>query len=738
MSQNLFNKIPIIDLSNINPNKILEFSYNYELLKYVLTALINNQQNLNGDINKLKLAHFQQQKYCGELESQIIEIKIENESSPEELDKLYKQKNAIESKNKQFNNELEEFIKQNNEQIPSKEIKVYTMKEAKHIVKKEIQEQDFNFGMLNQENETEKTVDKDNKEIKDTKDTKEIKTDIKTEEKEKEKKEKKEEIPKDDLVNKKMLEDINKKIELLYPDITSLKSSIQSLQKDFSNLKTTTTEQSKQNIEKNIPKLVEDLLNNKITTIKKSINNDINQVREKLNVLDYNTEEKLTKLTKDTKNLESINEQFEKNLGQIKVVYDKLKNNLSSNAEKLTNTVTPLAFANSRKELEQKIEAEKKLLSIEILDLQNVVSSLKTQVIDHLNDFRDRDNIAHIMKLIETMSGNIRILLDYKKITEEKEKRKAIIDSNKFVKPETFNEGINNLKKLIDNFKKDFSELRIDMASIRENDLNMKASLKDLKGLEDSIFEKMEKLKDIIKNNFVEKNMLVKNLKYIEFQTKHLIEENKKVDKQENWLLAKKPFNGHLCASCEAYIGELKQATNSNFVNWNRIPIKGVGDLEKRIFRINAGFSKVVQMVNQDNKNDKNDRAKSNSSHMSKEDRYCSSTGRKERRKILNLNKGKKDRKIVPSRSYAAIEEFDLGKSLPKILLKNKMGSGGYTTQNKNYTSLKNSTSNIDIRGRDEFYENLKDMEESQQNIDSNPKIKKIFKKKGYSPEKTD
>ena len=267
MSQNLFNKKPIIDLSNINPNKILEFSYNYELLKYILTALINNQQNLNGDINKLKLAHFQQQKYCGELESQIIEIKIENESSPEELDKLYKQKNAIESKNKQFNNELEEFIKQNNEQIPSKEIKVYTMKEAKYIVKKEIQDQDFNFGMVNQENETEKTVDKDNKEIKDTKDTKEIKTDIKTEEKEKEKKEKKEEIPKDDLVNKKMLEDINKKIELLYPDITSLKSSIQSLQKDFSNLKTTTTEQSKQNIEKNIPKLVEDLLNNKITMI---------------------------------------------------------------------------------------------------------------------------------------------------------------------------------------------------------------------------------------------------------------------------------------------------------------------------------------------------------------------------------------------------------------------------------------------------------------------------------------
>ena len=237
---------------------------------------------------------------------------------------------------------------------------------------------------------------------------------------------------------------------------------------------------------------------------------------------------------------------------------------------------------------------------------------------------------------------------------------------------------------MIENIKKDFSELRIDMASIRENDLKTKASFKDLKGLEDSIFEKMKKMKDIIKNNFVEKNMLVKNLKYIEFQTKNLIEENKKVDKQENWLLAKKPFNGHLCASCEAYIGELKQATNSNFVNWNKYPMKGVGELEKRLFRINAGFSKVLQMVNQDNKND---RSKSNSSYISKEDRNSASTGRQEKRKILNLNKGKTDRRIVPSRSYAAIEEFDMGKSLPKILFKNKIGSGGgYSTQNKNYT----------------------------------------------------
>ena len=84
----------------------------------------------------------------------------------------------------------------------------------------------------------------------------------------------------------------------------------------------------------------------------------------------------------------------------------------------------------------------------------------------------------------------------------------------------------------------------------------------------------METLKETIKDKSVEKNMLIKNLKYLELQAKQLIEENKKSDKPENWLLAKKPFNGHLCASCEAYLGDLKPITNSKYIAWNKYPAK--------------------------------------------------------------------------------------------------------------------------------------------------------------------
>ena len=68
---------------------------------------------------------------------------------------------------------------------------------------------------------------------------------------------------------------------------------------------------------------------------------------------------------------------------------------------------------------------------------------------------------------------------------------------------------------------------------------------------------------------------------------------------------------------------------------------------------------------------------------------------------------------------------------------KNKV-SGNFTTQNKNFNTIRSSANNSGVNRRDEFYENLKDLEEIQQYMDERPKITKIYKKKGYSQEKTE
>ena len=720
MSKENINQIPLIDLSNFNPNKVIDFSFNYELLKYVLSALINNQQNFNNELSNLKLDNIKQKKYSIKLASEIIELKLQKALSPEDLDKLNVKKKEINSLSEQYDKDLETYLNQINSQTSKKEIKIYQMKKFETDNKNEVSEKDNNSETSEKINDTKKKVDNiDNKDRK-----------------RKESKNKKEETSKEKLDGeyKNIIDDINKKMESLNKDLTNTKSTLQTLQKDLFSFRTNTLGQNKENIEKKIPQMIDEAFNNKISPVQRNLTFELNQIKYNVTGLEKKYEEKINKLNEDTKNLDTtINEKLGADFEFIKKGYEKIKNSLSLNSEKLSNAVTPLAFSKARREIEEKIEEEKKALNIAILEVKNATNSLTNQLIDHLNDSRNSDNIAYLMKKTDTMNGNITKLLDFKKITEDKDKRKAVVDNSKYVKPETFNEGINNLKKMIENSKKEFTEIRFDIAAIREDELINKASLKDLKSLEDKIFERMEKLKDIIKENFVEKNMFVKNLKYLEFQTKNLIEENKKVEKADNWLLAKKAINPHLCASCDTYLGDLKPVTNSNFVGWNRFPLN---ESARKIFKVNGGFSKVMNLVNQDITAE---RSKSNSENVSKE-RNSSSEDGKLKNKIFNTNKGTREKILIPSKSYSRLDEIDNGKNLPKIFLKNKNRMGeNNTTQNKNYNLIKSSYNNIETVKKDEFYSNLKDLDEVPKSYDdNNPKITKIYKRKGYSPEKTD
>lgn len=61
----------------------------------------------------------------------------------------------------------------------------------------------------------------------------------------------------------------------------------------------------------------------------------------------------------------------------------------------------------------------------------------------------------------------------------------------------------------------------------------------------------------------------------------------KKAEKGDNWLLAKKPFGGNSCASCEAYIGDLKES--HEHIAWNKMK-----ESTERLYRLGTGFSKIL------------------------------------------------------------------------------------------------------------------------------------------------
>ena len=791
------NEPQLIDLSNVNPNKMLEMSLNFELLKYVITSLIHNQQNMGKEISNLKLSSLKQTLHSLELELSIKDMNLQKDLSPEEKEELLKQKDELKSKIDKIKKEIESLTKENEEEQNKRKIPIYNMDKANmendndefneeekkiEIEQKDKKEKEKYEKENKKENEKDTDINKDN-EIKNNEEDKDYKTDnnegkdeIKkepeTSEKEQnvEKEEKTQEnqppVPKGEDTKsdekekekeKNKYEDLHKQLQLIVGELKNVKSKQQTLDKDFSLFKQNVTEKIKSKLENEIPSMLDNAFEKKMALIQKNFNKNIDKINEELNSLNENYDQRLTDLNNNIlKELSLKEEMNNQEIEQIKNKYRSLKENLAITNEKLMNMITTLTFNNLKNELNDKIESEKKITNLDISILKNSLNALKAQITEHLDDTRDHDNLIIVMKTMETSTANLKKLLEFKKIFEEKDKRKAIVDTHKFVRQEGFNEAISNIHKSIDSNRKEFSEIRLDIDCLRTKDLNIKANLRDLKNLEDTVLAKMETLKELIRDKYVEKTMLVKNLKYLELQTKQLIEETKKNEKQENWLLAKKPFNGHLCASCEAYIGDLKPNTNSKYVAWNKYPIKDPID---KVFRINAGFSKVLQMVhNQDNNNE---RAKSNSLNNSKEERNNSSAEieRKKHNYKSGRNSQGKDKNKSQNNYSTQFDDYELAGTLPRISVKknNNMSSVNVFSEETNKSSITNSnigskigqnnksynTSKISSNAAfkksrslvDDFDTNVKNNNELNNNDDNKevqkPKITKIYKKKG-------
>ena len=796
------NEPQLIDLSNVNPNKMLEMSLNFELLKYVITSLIHNQQNMGKEISNLKLSSLKQTLHSLELELSIKDMNLQKDLSPEEKEKLLKQKDELKSKIDKIKREIESLTKENEEEQNKRKIPIYNMDKANmendndefneeekkiEIEQKDKKEKEKYEKENKKENEKDTDINKDN-EIKNKEEDKDYKTDnnegkdeIKKEPEtsEKEQKVEKEEktqenqppVPKgadtksdekEKEKEKNKYEDLHKQLQLIVGELKNVKSKQQTLDKDFSLFKQNVTEKIKSKLENDIPSMLDNAFEKKMALIQKNFNKNIDKINEDMNSLNENYDQRLTDLNNNIlKELSLKEEMNNQEIEQIKNKCRSLKENLAITNEKLMNMITTLTFNNLKNELNDKIESEKKITNLDISILKNSLNALKAQITEHLDDTRDHDNLIIVMKTMETSTANLKKLLEFKKIFEEKDKRKAIVDTHKFVRQEGFNEAISNIHKSIDSNRKEFSEIRLDIDCLRTKDLNIKANLRDLKNLEDTVLAKMETLKELIRDKYVEKTMLVKNLKYLELQTKQLIEETKKNEKQENWLLAKKPFNGHLCASCEAYIGDLKPNTNSKYVAWNKYPIKDPID---KVFRINAGFSKVLQMVhNQDNNNE---RAKSNSLNNSKEERNNSSAEieRKKHNYKSGRNSQGKDKNKSQNNYSTQFDDYELAGTLPRISVKknNNMSSVNVFSEETNKSSITNSnigskigqnnksynTSKISSNAAfkksrslvDDFDTNVKNNNELNNNDDNKevqkPKITKIYKKKGDSPDK--
>ena len=349
---------------------------------------------------------------------------------------------------------------------------------------------------------------------------------------------------------------------------------------------------------------------NDITTLKEIIDNSVSKA-DLLKLLNEQ-EQKM----KDLLLQKSGNKEFPTNntelMEQLNNISDDLKSYVNKNIEDsehfLKNYISNLKIEEIMKQIQQirqcldnKLNKENLgVINLKIEEIENIQDNYKLQMEDLKNDITTcNDKCLKTVRMIEylraqLLNSNKENKEENENKNKENEKNYIDIDLSLFTTKIIFDEEINKIYKRIEKILGIQAENSRSIQDIEEK-IKYLASENDLTNIEQYLINLIDdyKLKDTKK--FVDKSEYRKSLKYIEIQIKHLNDITSTKD-NDNWLLAKKPINNYICASCEAYLGDLKN--KDEFLPWNKIPARG--DNVNKKYRLGHGFSKMLKMINAD------------------------------------------------------------------------------------------------------------------------------------------
>ena len=240
-----------------------------------------------------------------------------------------------------------------------------------------------------------------------------------------------------------------------------------------------------------------------------------------------------------------------------------------------------------------KLNQTKKQKTLNLMEINEKLNELNNNKIN-IADFNSRHKILSeklsytelkIAKLISTLFGDkIENVEDLKTKNRLTFVTKEEFDKNRTKNDEEITkiwEEINKLKLISD---------EIDLL------LKEKASLKDLESMQLLILQKIEEL-------FMQQNKKFNHnssiIQILQDQFKKLLELlSRKEEEKESLLIRGKPISGYSCASCETYIGDLKNDPNNRYVHWNKFPEKNYKD--EQFYKVHNGYSRLLQMINFD------------------------------------------------------------------------------------------------------------------------------------------
>lgn len=721
------------NLQNISDlNDLFQRTYEFDIFKYVSRGLIKSQQNYETKLTELKLENLKTKKELSLLKDEIELLKgninkpiQENKNEKNNLDiDIQNLTDELENK-KQNNKNLGKFdtnkegynnINYNLENNSSKNRKRRNGTNSDFIKDEHMNSNDIEENKYNEEKEGENS----NESM--IKMTNTFINELVNENK----------IKKNKIENNYYMGKMNNQNNLINENLNieliNIKSKLDEIYKQFNQFKFATNRtisesaiNIKTNLSDNLLKLKEESKKELI-----SFNEGINQ--------------KIIKLNDTTKNLTEKNEENEKLMNKTNSLNSTFLGKLDLLKSKFVEYVSNSDFKIFQKSIYEKFENEIKDLNIDISFLKKSVNSLKSEILNFSNDTNDHETIILLKQKQESTSALVEKLLEFQKGSKEKERKDFFFDASKFVDIETFNEFQRNQTKIMDKIKRENIDLGREFTEIKMVDLNNKASLKDLKNLEDNILIKMEDLMNKIKEKFVEKKSLDKYLRFLEYRTQQILEEFKlELKPGHNWLLAKKPV-GHLCASCETYLGEIVKTPREKTNNtWKKYLNKASGD--NKNININVGFSKVIQMA----KNNEKEKEKYISLPVSKTNVYngrhnsCSDKKRfGENEDMININKSSNTSKInklnLENNNTSQTDDYEtdiFNGALPQI--KNKIINMNLPEEKKiikrSIKSLKDMIKNKENDDNSDFIIMMKPEQRKKGKLESGPKITKILKK---------
>ena len=285
-------------------------------------------------------------------------------------------------------------------------------------------------------------------------------------------------------------------------------------------------------------------------------------------------------------------------LASLKNRIDNMGQKFNKLKDKLEVTPTKEDIEKLEKELSLKINSKDFYELKDKYNIQLAKTNNLEETTERLQDIVDKSNseIIFYTKKVESLTSNVILLKSQFGSLVSKDDNKGI-DFSIFLEKSMFNKYIKSVqaeKFIIENNFEEIKKLINDLS----NTLQKKCNAEDLKIYENIINNKIEELKLSNSKRFADKNDTNKSMKFLDTQIKHIIDVYiKRIDKNDSWLIATKPLGGYKCASCESYLGELKN--KESYLFWNKYPQR---ESDKN-YRVGNGFSRMLNMLNVDLKN---------------------------------------------------------------------------------------------------------------------------------------